>query len=80
MRVLLTGHNGYVGTTVVGPVTIVTDIACTQPPNGPTFVWGTTWKATGVNPGEAVPEGDVLVSLWFWNVYLDYMPWSPGQP
>jgi len=65
---------------VDGPVTIVTDIPCTTPPNGPTYIWGTTYKATGVNPGEVDFCGDAEVTLSFWNVWHDWMPWVPGQP
>ena len=50
-----------------GPITIVTDIPCTLPPNGPTFIWGTTYAATGPNPGDVAFCGDATVSLFFWN-------------
>ena len=52
-----------------GPFTIVTDIPCTQPPGGPTFVWGTTYQKTGPNLNDIVVEGGVTLTLWFWNVY-----------
>ena len=62
-----------------GPITIVTDIPCTQPPNGPTYIWGTTWTATGLNPGEVEMCGEAEVTLLYWNVWYDWMPWAPGQ-
>jgi hypothetical protein len=65
---------------VDGPITIVTDIPCTTPPNGPTYIWGTTYGATGPNPGDVAFCGDAEVTLWYWNVWHDWMPWVPGQP